>query len=153
MDKHGLLQDLEATFDISIAQADSFLSGLILSRANKMPLTELLKRPHAVNRCLSRPLILWTINGREYCVFGLHGLYESENHLILNSIPWGKIAVEWEANNCFKTYMHRKKDELENWLNDEVEKRIINTGQHYDRHVTKLRTKKRQCFVGSERTR
>ncbi|MBK7668643.1 MAG: hypothetical protein IPJ32_15680 [Sphingobacteriaceae bacterium] len=59
-----------------------------------------------------------------------------------NAIPWGKAPDEWLKNPCFKNYVHRKEDQHDKWLDDEVEKILVNLNLQYDRNVKKLNSSK-----------
>jgi hypothetical protein len=120
---------------------DLFLSGLTLSRDNKIPLTELLRKPYALNRYLYRPFLLWSVDKIPYYVFGWVSLQEIENSLHLNAIPWGKIPDEWKVNKGFVKYMNRKEDEHDKWLDDVVEEKIKDAKVIYQRTVKSLNGK------------
>ncbi len=66
---------------------ESLLSGFTLSRVNKMPISEMIRKPNSVNRYLYRPLLFWTINAKPFYVFGVFSWDEAENSLLLNAIP------------------------------------------------------------------
>jgi len=139
-ERNGFLKDIENYTESPSESIEKFLSGMTLTRTNKLPLLELLKRPHSLNKYLYRPFLIWTINEKEYFVFGTASWYEAENSLYLNAIPWGKIPSEWADIKSLKEYMHRKENAHDKWLDDTVEKDIKSTGLIYQRSVKKLIT-------------
>jgi len=140
--KDGFLKDIQNYTGSPLDSIEIFLSGMTLTRKNKMSLSNLLKKPHLLNKYLYRPFLLWTINQKEFYVFGTASLYEAEASLYLNAIPWGKMPIEWSNVATFKEYVSRKHDEHDKWLDDNIEKNIKATGLIYQRTVTKLLTKK-----------
>lgn len=137
----GFLKDLQQYTKQPLEQVQSLLSGLTLTNENKMNLDELLRKPYALNRYLYKPFLIWTINKKQYYVFGIVSLHETENSLLLNAIPWGKFPKEWHDNKGFREYVHRKEDAHDKWLDDIVEENIKTTGLHYQRTVKSFSTK------------
>ncbi|HMH35162.1 MAG TPA: hypothetical protein VK543_19130, partial [Puia sp.] len=115
-----------------------FLSGLTLTRSNKMMIAERVRRPYLMNRFLYRPYLEWTINDKRYLVTGIYSIDEAENSLVLNAIPWGKFPEEWKGGTGFANYVHRKHDEHDRWLDDKVEKIVGHCGLHYARGVKNI---------------
>jgi len=142
-DKPNFLLDAANICEGSRESLALFFSGLILSRANKMPLSELVKKPYAMNRFLYRPYLEWRINGASYLICGVYSLDEASNSLILNAIPWGKYPDEWSKAPGLEGYVHRKREEHDDWLDDQVEKIIGECGLRYDRNVEKIHAKGR----------
>jgi len=140
--RDNFIKDICSHTTLAPAVVEEFLSGLTLTKENKLSITELIRRPHSLNRYLYRPLLLWSINGKPFYILGLHSLFEAENSLVLNAIPWGKFPQEWEQWPTFKEYVDRKKDAHDKWLDDKVEEIIKDCQLMYDRKVVKLTTKK-----------
>lgn len=134
----SFIKDIAAYTHRDEVTVETFLAGLTLHGNNKLPISEVLKKPHSLNRYLYRPLLQWNINKKSYYVFGNYSWFEAENSLFLNAIPWGKIPVEWQNNSCFTKYGNRKEDEHDKWLDDKVEQIIASTGLLYQRSVEKI---------------
>jgi len=142
VEQHGFLRDIENYSEAPAASIEKFLSGMTLTKENKMILTEFIKKPYSLNKYLYRPFLLWTINQKRYYVFGTASLFEAESSLYLNAIPWGKVPTEWTDIASFIKYKNRKHLEHDKWLDDNVENSIKATGLIYQRSVKKLITKK-----------
>lgn len=142
-EKNGFLRDIENNSGTPLTLIEKFISGLTLTKENKMILSELLKKPHSLNKYLYRPFLLWTINQKKYYVFGTASLFEAVTSLYLNAIPWGKIPSEWSDIASFIKYKNKKHLEHDIWLDDNVENSIKVTGLIYQRSVKKLITKKK----------
>jgi hypothetical protein len=140
-DTGNFTTDAASVSGTSRESAARFLSGLTLNRGNKMPLAELVRRPYLMNRFLYRPLLEWTIDSQPYFICGIYSVDEAKNTLVLNAIPWGKFPKEWEDAPGFTDYVNCKKEQHDQWLDDEVEKIITNCGLCYDRGVKKIHTK------------
>lgn len=141
--QNGFLQDIEKYSGTPIASIKKLLSGLTLTKDNKMILSERLKKPSSLNKYLFRPFLLWTINQKKYYVFGTASLFEVEESLYLNAIPWAKIPIEWEDVVSFKKYADKKSNIHDKWLDNNVENSIKTTGLIYQRTVKKLITKEK----------
>lgn len=140
-DRHNFIIDAANICEVSRESVVTFFSGLILNRSNKMPLIELVRKPYSMNRFLYRPFLEWKINDTTYLILGIYSRDEAENSLILNAIPWGKVPIEWEEAPGIKAYVNRKKNEHNEWLDDQVEKIVTRCGLRYGRGVEKIHTK------------
>jgi hypothetical protein len=136
----ALPYNAEQMFNENIDQARLFYQGLTLNKHNKLPLNELACRPQTMNRLLYRPILVWNIDGQDFAVVGTSTFAESIIQLATNTIPWGKGPEEWLTNPSFKKYVHSKEDEHDKWLDDEVEKHLINRDLRYFRNVTNIST-------------
>lgn len=125
--------------EIPIAIAEQFYAGLRLDSRNKMTLHDLVCKPYKLNRFIYRPIVIWTIDEKEFGIFGSNAWVESFNQLTNNAIPWGKAPEEWITNRCFKEYVHRKEDAHDKWLDDEVEIIATSNNLMYDRNVKQVK--------------
>ncbi len=135
----NLPQNLELLFQTPYEYGKLFYQGLTLSRHNKMTLLELACKPNNLKRYLYRPIIIWNVNGKEYAIIGPNAWTETMMQFSTNVIPWGKSPEEWMENKCFKSFVHRKEDEHDKWLDDALESILKNSNCYYDRNITKLR--------------
>lgn len=140
-DRQNFLIDAANICEVSLDRVTLFFSGLILSRTNKMPLGELVRKPYLMNRFLYRPFLEWRINGTPYLICGIYSLDEAENSLILNAIPWGKFPAEWAEVPGIKAYVYRKHKDHDSWLDDQVEAIVKECHLKYDRSVKSIKTK------------
>jgi hypothetical protein len=136
----NFIKDIASRMKVAEHVVNKYFAALTLDANNKLSISDLVKKPHSLNRYLYRPFLKWKINGEYFYVFGNYSMFEAENTLILNTIPWGKMPSEWQDNACFADYVNRKKDKHDKWLDDEVEKIIISTGSPYQRSVKKIVT-------------
>jgi hypothetical protein len=107
-----------------------------------MSLLDLACKPNNLMRYLYRPIIVWNVNGKEYAIIGSNAWSETMIQFTTNALPWGKGPLEWMKNECFKSYVHRKEDEHDKWLDDAVEDILKANNCYYERNVTKLRDNK-----------
>jgi len=141
-EQNGFLKDIETYSGTPSVSIEKFMSGMTLTKENKLILSELLKKPYSLNKYLYRPFLLWTINQKKYYVFGIASLCDAEESLYLNAIPWGKVPTEWSDITSFVNYKNKKHLEHDKWLDDKIENSIKTTGLIYQRSVKKLITKK-----------
>ena len=141
-DRQNFLLDAANICEVSLDVVTLFFSGLTLSRTNKMPLGELVRKPYLMNRFLYRPFLVWQINGKSYLICGIYSIDEAENSLILNAIPWGKFPAEWADAPGFKAYVYRKHRHHDIWLDDKVEAIVKEWDLKYDRSVKSIQTKR-----------
>ncbi len=135
----NLPQNLERLFQTSYADAELFYKGLTLTKHNKMSLLDLACKPNNLKRYLFRPIIVWNVNGKEFAIIGPNAWTETMIQFATNALPWGKGPEEWMSNSCFKTYVHRKEDEHDKWLDDAVENIVKGNNCLYERNVTQLK--------------
>jgi hypothetical protein len=115
---------------------------MYFTMSHRHPVSELVTKPHSINRFLYRPVLIWTVDNKEYCILGIFSFREAISNLYLNAFPWGKAPEEWKSNAKFKKFIDKKSDEHDKWLDDAVEKEIQVIGIIYDRDVKSIRTKK-----------
>lgn len=135
------IKNMNGLFGVPNDIAEQFFSGLRLDRTNKMTLKDLACKPYNLNRFIYRPIVIWSVDGKEFGVFGSNAWTEAFIQLTTNAIPWGKAPKEWMANRCFKEYVHRKEDEHDKWLDNDVEAKIKTVGLMYDRNVKRINTR------------
>lgn len=136
-----LPKNLSHIFGYDEDTSEQFYEGLTLCRKNKMSLFDLVSKPYKLTRYLYRPILIWTIEGKEYAFVGINAWTESLNQIDMNAIPWGKAPEEWMRNKCFKAYVHSKEDEHDKWLDDAVEDVVKRLEVFYDRNVKFLSKK------------
>lgn len=134
--------NMNGLFGVSKEIAEQFFGGLRLNLDNKMSLLDLACKPYNLNRFIYRPIVMWKVDGKEFGVFGSNSWTEAIVQLTTNAIAWGKAPKEWMLNECFKTYVHRKEDEHDKWLDDAVEEKLNLVSLTYDRNVKRINTKK-----------
>jgi hypothetical protein len=130
--------NLNKIYNIPLEIAEQFFQGLRLDKTNKMDLLDLACKPYNLNRYIYKPIIIWTIDGNDYALFGKNSWSETFIQYSSNAIPWGKAPKEWLKNKCFKTYVHTKEDAHDKWLDDDVEVKLINNENLYDRNVKRI---------------
>jgi hypothetical protein len=146
-DRDGFIRDSATHAGVAVEIMEEYLAGLALHRGNKMSLSELVRHPHSIHRFLYRPILIWNINGKDFCVCGIYSFDEAENSLLLNAIPWGKFPKEWSHLKDFTKYVNEKKEQHDKWLDDEVEKIIKKAGLLYERGVKKIHTKEKSFSI------
>lgn len=130
--------NLEKMYGVSVKHATLFFDGLVLHKTNKMPLSTLVVKPYHVDRLLYRPVPVWNVDGKDYCVIGASVWDEAVMQLATNAIPWGKAPSQWLSDPAFSAYMHQKEDEHDKWLDDAVEQKL--STYLFDRNIKKLAT-------------
>jgi hypothetical protein len=135
-----LTLNLNRMFGVPMEIAEQFFRGLRLDKSTKMDLLDLACKPYKLNRYLYRPIIIWNIDGSDYALFGKNSWTETILQYPTNAIPWGKAPDEWMQNECFKNYVHKKEDDHDTWLDDDVEEKIKNIKLFYDRNVKHLKS-------------
>jgi len=103
---------------------EKVFSGIIINRSNKRDIREVIKKPYDILRYNFRPVAIWKVNNIDRAFIGHKSLAQSFIKLSTEAIPYNKIPKEWDIP-CFRKYMNNKTDEHDSWLDNEVEKRII----------------------------
>ncbi|MDP4265054.1 MAG: hypothetical protein Q8941_21175 [Bacteroidota bacterium] len=137
----GLTRNLHGEYGVSLETADLFFRGLCLDNGNRMSLLDLARKPYNLNRFLYKPIVMWNIDSKDFAVLGAHSWDESLSQYVTNAIPWGKAPLEWMSKASFKKYVHRKEDDHDKWLDDEVESIVKEQGLQYDRNIKHLISK------------
>jgi len=137
--KKEVFTDLcEKYFNVAKDKVTNFIEGFILSKACKLPVHRLATHPHSYDRLLHRPILQCRINGEDFLLLGYYTLFEAVSSMQFNAIPWGKGPTEWCVIPAFEKYMNQKKEQHDQWLDDEVEKKISPTGCIYERTVKRF---------------
>lgn len=131
---------VNSMFSADAEQARIIYKGLTLDRNNKLKLHDLVCKPNTMFRYLYRPILIWNIEGEDFAIATKNSFSESIMQLTTNCIPWGKAPDEWMKNECFKKYVHRKEDEHDKWLDDEVENQVKKQALMFHRTVTSIKT-------------
>jgi hypothetical protein len=130
---------------------ESFLSGLYFSRNEKIPIKTIVRKPYSINRFLNRPILIWNIEGKDYCIIGKYSMVEAIESLFYNAFPWNKAPTEWKANSSFQAFLFRKQQEQEKMLLDKVEAEIKLTNLIYQPTIKKLRTKTETIIINNDK--
>lgn len=138
VDWKTLTVNLHQMFNVPLEVAEHFFLGLRLDNNNKMSLLDLACKPYNLNRYIYKPILIWNIDGNDYALIGKSAWSETFIQLSSNAIPWGKAPKEWLLNKCFKKYLHKKEDDHDKWLDDDVEKKLQGLNLMYDRNVKKI---------------
>lgn len=133
--------NLNGLFNVPLEISEQFFQGLRLDKGNKMDLFELVCKPYKLNRYIYKPIIIWSIDGKDYALIGKNAWSESMIQYATNAIPWGKAPEVWMKNECFKNYVHRKEDEHDKWLDNAVEGKLNNLNLKFDRNIKRLKSK------------
>lgn len=136
----ALPSNLERLFGVPYSVGELFFKGLTLDKHSKMSLLDLSCKPYNINRYLYKPIIIWNVNGKDFAFLGKNVWTESMIQFATNAIPWAKVPKEWVENRCFKKYVHKKEDQHDKWLDDEVENILMKENCLYSRNIRKLRT-------------
>lgn len=122
-------------FGYSENQMETFYSGLVLSRANKLTIMDSVLNPQKNERYIYRPLLLLNTNLGECIMVSLSKWSESVTTLTTNAIPWGYSPTEWVNIDEFKQFAQNKIDNHDKLLEDEAEKIFINESFKFNRNI------------------
>lgn len=137
----ALAYNLELFFKVSQNDSIPFLKGLTLSKENKKSLFELACKPFLIDKYLYKPIIIWTVDKKEFAFLTKNAWAESIIQLTTNAIPWGKYPDEWKKNTIMKSYVHQKENEHDSWLDNEVESLLIKKKLRYNRNIKSINGK------------
>ena len=132
---------MNRAYGVAEKDIESFLSGLYFSRREKIPIKKVIRKPYEIDRFLNRPILIWNIESKDYCVIGKYSMVEAMESLFQNAFPWNKAPKEWAANPTFKIFLAKKEREHEKMLLDKVEQEIKGTSLLYQSTIKKFKTK------------
>jgi hypothetical protein len=130
---------------------ESFLSGFYFSKNEKIPIKKVVRKPYSINRFLNRPILIWDIDNKDFCIIGKYSMSEGIESLFYNAFPWNKAPTEWKANSTFQSFLFRKQLEQEKMLLDKVEAEIKQTNLIYQPTVKKLRIKTETIIINNDK--
>jgi hypothetical protein len=116
-------------------QMETFYSGLILKRSNKLDVIDSVLNPQKNERHIYRPMLLLNTNLGQCLMVSLLKWGESITTLTTNAISWGYAPSEWINNKGFKQYAQDKIDSHDKLLEDEVEKILKKESIKFDRNI------------------
>jgi hypothetical protein len=137
-------------YKIPEENTEAFLLGLYFSKHEKIPINKVVRKPYQINRFLNRPILIWNIEGRDYCIIGKYSMDEAMNSLMLNAFPWSKASKEWQTNPTFKTFLVKKEREHEKMLIRKVEAEIKSTKLIYQPNIKKFKKKAGVIHIQNE---
>ncbi len=139
--KFGLLpyQELKNhainNFGYTENQMETFYSGLILSRTNKLSVMDSVLNPQKNERYIYRPMLLLNTKLGQCIMISLAKWSESITTLTTNALPWGYSPSEWINIEGFKQYAKNKIDSHDKLLEDEAEKIFKKESIKFDRNI------------------
>jgi len=136
-----LVEQFATNSRFALDSTKTFYAGLALTSTSKESLENIIYRPHSNKRHMARPVLVWSIEGKQRAVVGPEKWTESIMLIVTNAVQWGQIAEEWLANPCMKTFVGRKADEHDKELEDPVEALLKERKVKYSRNVTGLKGK------------
>jgi hypothetical protein len=125
----------------SIQLAETFYSGLTISKKNKLSIKDAILKPHLGNRFLYRPLLTFIVDGVERAFCARHKFYESINAIANNGVHWGAVPEEWLKNKGIRKFVNQKEAVHDQLLEDEIERIFIGSGCPYRRNVKSFKQK------------
>ncbi len=126
-------------FGYSEEEIETFYSGLVLRRDNKLNVIDSVLNPQRNNRYVYRPILFLHTNLGKRIMVSLDKWSESIVTLTTNAIPWNHAPIEWNANVGFNQYVQEKLRNHDKLLEDEVEKIIQDNSIKFDRNITSLK--------------
>jgi hypothetical protein len=136
----SIIENLVSDYKLDRSLTQSFLQGIVLTRDNKLCLSDVACKSQNMNRYLYRPLTIWNVNGKDIVFTGRFGFSESFLQLVQNGIPWGKAPNEWMSIKSFQSYVRLKEIEHFKWLEDEVEKELASENLTFYRNIKSIST-------------
>src|SRR5690606_24994252 len=116
-----LKENIANTYGYQLADVNSFIDGLTISRTNKLSISDSVLRPQETNRYLYRPILKWHTNIGEVAIIGFEKWLESVVQIATNAVPWGYCPSEWKSNSVFRKYVQKKELNHDAILEDAVE--------------------------------
>ncbi|MES2514710.1 MAG: hypothetical protein V4580_11225 [Bacteroidota bacterium] len=138
IEPYVLPKNLEAN-GTEIVNAEIYYSGLTISIDNRLSIDQIIRKPYSMQRYFFRPILVYTIEGVKRALVSLNKFDESLMVIATNAIHWNALPDEWLQNKCLKDFMHRKEDEHDKILENEIESDIKKLGLLYDRNIKSLK--------------
>lgn len=115
-----LPQNLANESGIHIDIATAFYEGLTITRKNKLSIEEVVYKPHAMQRYLFRPILIYNIAGKDRALVGEQKFEESIFVLGTNAVQWNKISDEWYNVPSMKKFIDKKAEDHDKLLEDVI---------------------------------
>lgn len=145
--KNELSIGMNNLFNTSMNNSNAFFSGLYFSQFHRHPVNDLVTKPYSITRFLYRPILIWNIDEKDFCITGLFAFREALTSLYLNAFPWAKAPDEWKKNKKFIKFINKKHFDHDIWLDDAVEKEIKSANIIFQRDVKTINTKKKSINI------
>lgn len=116
-------------------QMETFYSGLVLSKTNKLTIMDSVLNPQKNERHIYRPMLLLNTNLGQCAMISLSKWSESITALTTNALPWGYSPAEWLNIEGFRQYAQNKIDCHDKLLEDEAEKIFKKDSIKFDRNI------------------
>lgn len=139
IDPEVLPQNLSANFGIPEQEAQIFYKGLTISRENKLSLEDLILKPHSIDRLLTRPILVYNIDGEDRALVGSNKFPESIMVLATNGLNWNALPREWLAIKCMSDFLQKKSHDHDKLFEDQIEIKIREKDLLFIRNVKSLK--------------
>jgi len=127
--------NLISNYGISKDLAETFYSGLTISRTNKLTIEDAILKPHSTKRYIFRPILVYKIGGSDRALVGKEKFAESIMVLSTNAIHWNAIFDEWLSLKCIQSFINKKGNEHDKILEDKIEEIVKCKGFLYCRNI------------------
>lgn len=144
--------NLSSQYGISKELAETFYSGLTISRANKLTIEDAILKPHSTKRYMFRPILVYKIGGVDRALVGKEKFAESIMVLSTNAIHWNAMYDEWLKLKCIQSFITKKGNEHDKILEDKIEEIVKSKGFLYCRNIKSFKqvSKKSNINIDNE---
>ena len=127
--------------------ADTFYQGLTISRKNKLSIKDAILKPYSDKRLMYRPILVYTIGGKERALFGENKFVESIITLAISAMSWNTMLTEWLKITGIKSFIEKKESEHAKILEDKIEDIIKNNNFLYCRNIKSFKQTKNNIRI------
>lgn len=118
--------------------AELYYKGLTITRNNKLPLEEVIRRPYSMERYFFRPVLVYTIEGVARALVTLNKFDESFMVIATNAIHWNAMPAEWLQKPCLRDFMNLKGNEHDKILENEIALKISKLQLPFDQNIESI---------------
>ena len=127
--------------------ADTFYQGLTISRKNKLSIKDAILKPYSDKRLMYRPILVYTIGGKERALFGENKFVESIITLAINAMSWDTMLTEWLKITGIKSFIDTKKSEHDKILEEKIEDIVKKNKFLYCRYIKSFKQTKNNIRI------
>lgn len=146
-----IVKRIKANTGVDHTFLDSFYEGLTITKQNALSIEACFYKNQDIYRHMYRPILEYSIDGKQYHIIGANKWLESISQLSTNCFPFGIFPPEWKVNNDLKKFIEKVDNTHDKTLQNPIIELIKTKKYPYEVDIESFQSVKRQ-FININNT-